>query len=173
MLVLSVARVHDMRLGRARDEAGRADLRMADDDDVRVVGAECERGVAQRLTLVDRGSGRPEGHRVGGEALRGELEARERARGGLVEQVHDEASPERRELLHLAVERPLEGARRVEDALGVGSGQVGDREQVTARLGAHDRPSGTCSSRTWSAPSVSSSSTRTRSSSAVGRFLPT
>ncbi len=54
VLVLAVAGVHDVRAGDVRDEVGRADLWMADDDDVRVVGADRDRGVLQRLALVDR-----------------------------------------------------------------------------------------------------------------------
>ena len=54
MLVLAVARVHDARVGQPRDESAAPDLRVADHDHVRVVGRERERGVLQRLALVDR-----------------------------------------------------------------------------------------------------------------------
>ena len=56
VLVLAVAGVHDMRVRYTRDELRRADLRMADDDHVGVVGAERDRRVLQRLALVDRGA---------------------------------------------------------------------------------------------------------------------
>ena len=58
MLVLAVAGVDDVRVGHARDELRRTDLRMPDDDHVGVVRAERERGVLQRLALVDRRAGR-------------------------------------------------------------------------------------------------------------------
>src|SRR5262245_64180612 len=130
MLVLPVAGVHDMGRGRRGDELRRADLRMTNDNDVWVVCAERERRVAERLTLVDRRAGRANGHRVRGEALRGELEARERARRGLVEEVHDESATKGGQLLHLAVERALERPRRVEDPIRVGARQVRDAEEM-------------------------------------------
>ena len=119
VLVLAVARVDDVRVRRSRDELRRADVRMADHDHVRVVRGERQRRVAQRLALVDGRAGRPQHHRVGGEPLRRELEAREGARRGLVEEVDDEPPAQRRQLLDLAVERALERAGGVEDSLGV------------------------------------------------------
>ena len=133
VLVLAVAGVDDVRLRHARDELRRADLRMADHDHVRVVGAERERGVLQRLALVHRRAGGLDAERVGGEPLRRELEARGRARRRLEEEVDDEPPLERRQLLHLAVERRLERARVAEQALDVVAGQVGDGDEVAAR----------------------------------------
>ena len=57
MLVLAVAGVHDTRIGVVRDELGGADLRVADDDHVGVVGRQRQRRVLQRLALVDRRAG--------------------------------------------------------------------------------------------------------------------
>src|SRR5947199_327110 len=54
MLMLPVAGIDDVRIGDACDELRRADLRMPDDDDVRVVRAERLRGVLQRFALVHR-----------------------------------------------------------------------------------------------------------------------
>ena len=65
MLMLAVAGVHDVRVGDARDELRRADLRVAQDDHVWVVGRERQRRVLERLALVDRRARRLQGHRVG------------------------------------------------------------------------------------------------------------
>ena len=53
VLVRPVSRVDDVRGRRMRDDVRRADVRVADDDDVGVVGADRQRGVLQRLALVD------------------------------------------------------------------------------------------------------------------------
>ena len=54
MLVLAVARVHDVRIGVRGDELCGADLGMAKNDHVRVVGRERQGRVFQRFALVDR-----------------------------------------------------------------------------------------------------------------------
>ena len=113
MLVLAVAGVDDVRRRvAARRGRGAPICGVADDDDVGVVGADRERRVLQRLALVDRRAGRLDRHHVGREALGGELEARGRPGRGLVEEVHDRAAAQRRQLLHLALERAGERARR-------------------------------------------------------------
>ena len=104
MLVSSVAGVHDVRIHVRRRRTARRRSRMPDHEHVRVVGRERERGVAERLALVDRGAGGAERHRVGRQALRRELEARERPRRGLVEEVDDRPTAERRKLLHVALD---------------------------------------------------------------------
>ena len=185
MLVLAVTRVDDVRAGHARDELRRADLRMTDHDHVRVVRTERDRGVLQRLSLVDR---RARGLHVEGvrrQALRSELEARRRPRRRLVEEVDDEPALQRRQLLHLAVERRLEGARGAEQPLHVVPRKVGDREQVASRRrtgrtqvvanetdGHRDSSSGVETSSTASTSSTSTSCTCIRSARAVGRFFP-
>ncbi len=133
MLVRPVARVDDVCTGDVRDELRRADVRVADDDHVRVVGSERERCVLQRLALVDGRARGLQRHRVGREPLRSELEARRRARRGLVEEIHDEAALQRRQLLQLAIERRGERAGGAEQALDVVALEVGDREQMPAR----------------------------------------
>jgi hypothetical protein len=133
VLVLAVPRVDDPRLGDARHELRRADLRVSQHDHVRVVGAERDRRVLERLALVDRGAGGLDRHRVRREPLRRELEARRRAGRGLVEDVDHEPAAQRRQLLHLAVERALERAGRPEQTLDVLAGQVADRDQVPRR----------------------------------------
>ncbi len=179
MLVLPVARVHDVRARVPRDEPGSADRGVADDDHVGVVGGERERRVLQRLALVHGRAGRSERHRVRREALGSELEARERARGGLVEEVHDGSPAQRRELLQLAVERGGQRFGGLEDPLDVRALEVGDREEVATRRrrapGAQtSRPSSPPSrSSTRSTSSTSRSSTWIRSPRAVGRFFPT
>ena len=133
VLVLAVAGIHDVRTGHVRNELRRTDLRVPDHDHVRVVCAERQRGVLQRLALVH---GRADGldvERVGRQTLRGELEARRRSRRRLVEEIDDEAPLQRRELLQLAIHGGGERARGAEQALDVVAGQVGDREQVAAR----------------------------------------
>ena len=190
MLVLAVAGVHDVRVGDRGDELRRADLRVADHDHVRVVGRERERGVLQRLALLDRGAARLHRHRVGREPLGGQLERRRGARRGLEEHVHDEPAAQRRQLLRVALLREREGVRGREQPLDVAAVEVADREQVAAarsRVGgssspgttlqrtvAHASPSSDSETRTTrSTSSTSSSCTWTRSPRAVGRFLPT
>ena len=179
VLMLSVARVHDVRVGEPRHELRRADRRMAHDDDVRLVRRERERRVLQRLALVYRRARGAEGHRVRRQALRRELEAGKRPRGRLVEEVHDRAAAERRQLLDLAIERRRERLRGVEHALDVTSLEVADREQMTPQgaqaVGAQAWPSssGSPTRYTPSRSSISTSSTWMRSPRPVGRFLPT
>ena len=130
MLVRPVPRVHDVRRRHVGDDLRRADVRVAEDDDVGVVGADRERRVLQRLALVHRGARRLDRHDVRGEPLRGELEARRRARRGLEEHVHDGPALERRELLHLAVERARERACEREEPLHVVLRQICDRDEM-------------------------------------------
>ena len=109
MLVLPVSGVDDVGVRHARDEIGSTDVRMTDHDHVRVVLGKRQRGVLQRLTLVDGRAGRSQRHRVGREPLRRQVEARERARRRLVEEIDDETATQRRQLLHLAVEGAGDG----------------------------------------------------------------
>jgi hypothetical protein len=124
MLVLAVPGVHDMGVGHVGDELRRSDVWVPDDDYVRVVRAEGQRGVLERLALVHGRPGGAQRHRVGRKPLRGEVEARERARGGLVEEVDHEASAQRRQLLHLPIQRPGHRARGAEDPVHVGALEV-------------------------------------------------
>ena len=133
VLVLAVACVHHVSLRMECDEIGRTDLRVANDDDVRVVAADRERGVLQRFPFVHGRAGGLDRHYVGGEALGGQLEARGRARGGLVEEIDDGAAPQGRQLLHLAVERAGEGPGEREQPLDVLPLEIGDRDQMAAR----------------------------------------
>src|SRR4029077_948249 len=130
MLMLAVPCVDDVRVGETWDELRRADLRVPDHDHVGVVRAERERGVLQRLALVHRGTRRLDRERVRREALRRELERGRRAGRGLVEEVDDQVALERRQLLHVAVERGLEGARGPEQALDVFAREVTDRKEM-------------------------------------------
>ena len=75
VLMLPVAGVHDVGVRHPCDEVRRPDLRVTDDDHVRVVGAERDRSVLERLPLVHRGPRRLNRHRVCGKPLCGELEA--------------------------------------------------------------------------------------------------
>ena len=58
---------------------------------------------------------------------------RRRARRGLEEEVDDRPAAERRQLLHLALERALEDARGREQPRDVVASEVADRDQVPAR----------------------------------------
>src|SRR5262249_40558595 len=144
-----------------------------------------ERRVLERLALVHRGADRLNVERVGGEALRRELEGRRRACRRLVEEIDDELALERRELLHLAVERRSERARGAEHALDVVAREVSDGDEMALRRRPrrmqvvrdetdHLPPSSAePTSSTASTSSTSMSCTWMRSSRAVGRFLPT
>ena len=103
MLVLAVAGVHDSCVGEPRHVPGGADLRVPEDDHVGVVGRERERGVLERLALVDGRPGGLERHRVRREALRRELEAGRRACRRLVEHVQDQPAAERGQFLVVAL----------------------------------------------------------------------
>ena len=186
MLVLAVTGVDDVRVGDVRDELRRADLRMPDDDHVRVVGAERERRVLQRFALVHGRAGGLDVERVGRQPLRSELEARRGTRRRLVEEVHDQPPLQRRQLLQLSLHRRAECARGPEQPLDVVACEVGHRDQVAARrrlrrpelvVDQADRhrisSSGEDTSRTLSTSSISTSCTWMRSVREVGRFLPT
>ena len=164
VLVLAVAGVHDGGARVARDQLRRADLRVPDDDRVRVVLRERQHGVLERLPLVDGRACGFQRHHVGREPLRRQLEAGRRAGRGLEEETEHQLPPQRRQLLVHPLERP----RGLEDPLDIVAGQVTDRKQVP-----HDFSSGAPTRRIRSAPSVSASSTWIRSLRAVGRFLPT
>ena len=56
VLVRPVACVDDVRRGRVGDDLRRADVRVAEDDDVGVVRADRQRRVLQRLALVHCGA---------------------------------------------------------------------------------------------------------------------
>src|SRR5262249_1127784 len=86
--------------------------------------------VLQRLALVDRRTGGLDRHRVRGEPLRGELEARGGAGRGLVKDVDDGLAAQRRQLLQLPLERALEATRGREQPLYVLALEVSDRDQV-------------------------------------------
>ena len=133
VLVLPVAGVDDVCVGHSCDELWRADLRMADDDHVRVVGAERDRRVLERLALVHRGTGRLDRHRVRRETFGRELERRRRPRGRFVEHIDHEPAFECRQLLHLALEGALECARCREQPLEVVARDVRNRNEVPRR----------------------------------------
>ena len=132
VLVLAVPGVDHVSICQPCHELGRSDRRVANHDHVRVVRAQRQRGVLERLTLVDGRARRAQGHGVGRQALRGEFEARQRPRRGLVEEVDDRAAAQCRQLLHVAVERPRQGAGSVEDPFDVLAHEIGHGQQMTA-----------------------------------------
>ena len=164
---------------RLRDPCGGADGGVADHDHVGVVGRERLHGVAQRLALVDARPGRLQADDVGREPLRRQLERRARAGRRLEEDGHDGAPAQGRHLLQVAVHDRLEALggvrgsarrrrgrdRRPRSGGGGAAGSSGDRAPQCSYLG--------WMSTTRSSSSTSISSTLTRSSRAVGRFLPT
>src|SRR5207248_5691755 len=128
---------------------------------------------------------RPRGPR---ETLGPELERRRRPRRRFVEHVDHEPAFGRRQLLHLALERALEGPRGREQPLEVVAWDVRYRDEVPLRwrrgrpqVLPHDldlphycvASSGDGTSRIRSTSSISTSCTWMRSSREVGRFLPT
>ena len=173
MLMRAVAGVHDRRPARAGDEPGSADVRVPDDDRRRLVGRKRQDGVLQRLPLVHRGARGPDRHRLCGQSLRRQLEARRGPRRGLVEERDHEPAGERRQLRGqlIAIDRgrgrgrSRGSARRRRDR--------GRRSRAGVAAQARVASSATFTSRTRSTPSVSSSCTWIRSLREVGRFLPT
>ena len=156
VLVLAVARVDHVGGRPLRRQLRRADLRVADHDDVGAVGVERADGVLERLALVHAGARALEAHRVGGEPLGGQLERRRGARGALEEDVDDRAPAQRGDLLDLARQHALEALRGVEDALDVVAAEVGHVDQVPLGRGHDPSP---LTSTTSSTSSVSSSRT--------------
>ncbi len=133
MLVLSVSGVDDVGVRHVRDELGRTDVRMADHDHIGVVLGKRQRSVLQRLALVDGRARRAKRHRVGREALRRQVEAREGSGRRLVEQIDHESAAKRGQLLDLAVERSCDRGGSPEEAVDGVSVEIGDPEQMTAR----------------------------------------
>ena len=76
VLPLAVAGIDDRRVRIPGDELRRADLRVPDDDCVRVVRRQRQHRVLERLALVQRRAGCLQRHHVRGELLGRELEAR-------------------------------------------------------------------------------------------------
>ena len=175
VLVLAVAGVDHRRRGPAGDQLRRARVGMADHDRLGRVGGEGRDRVPQRLALVDRGAGGLDRDDVGGEPLRGELERGAGPGARLVEEADDRAPAQGRHLLDVAPPDLGEARRALHDPLDVGALEVLDRQQVphlSSSVAAPDA-AGTASIVTSSVSSVSSRRTKTRSSRAVGRFLPT
>ena len=115
MLVLAVAAVDDVGIDVAGEQARRALLLAAHDDEVGVHGVERLARVGERLAFF-RGARRGgEVDDVGGHALARNLEARARACGRLEEEIDDRAAAQRGQLLDGAVVDLLEAARRVEN----------------------------------------------------------
>ena len=170
VLVLAVAGVDDRGTGPAGDHLGRAGVGVADHDRGRVVGGQGGDRVLQRLALVDRGAGRLDRDQVGGEPLGGELEGAAGAGARLVEERDDGAAAQGRDLLDVAAADLGEALGAVEDRFDLLAGELLDRQQV---LHAFTSTGWGSEIVTWSTASISSRRTLTRSSRAVGRFLPT
>ena len=126
VLVLAVAGVDDRGARVAGDELRRADLRVADDDRVRLVRRQRQHGVLERLALVERRAGRLQRHHV-----RDSLFA---ASSKLDEVRVEDSKKSVRTSLPRSVgsfsSTPASAPRGLEDPLDVVAGQVGDRDQM-------------------------------------------
>ena len=130
VLVLAVAGVDDRRRAPARDELRRTGPRGAQDYRIRLVGAQGEDGVLQRLALLDARSARREVHDVGGQALGRELEGAAGPRGRLIEEVQHHPAPQRGNLLDLTVGHLSEALGLGDDALDRAAVEVLYRQEV-------------------------------------------
>jgi len=117
----------------AREEVRGARTLVANDDRVRRHRHEVLPGVEERLALRDRRARRREGDRVGRKPALGDLEREARARGVLEEEVRDELSAERRDLLDGALVDLAHRLGRVEDEPDVVLGDRLDVEKVFSR----------------------------------------
>ena len=170
VLVAAVARIDDARLGVGGEHLAGARRWVTQHDDVGAVGRQSDGGVLEALRLLEGRSARLQGDGVGRETLGGQVEAGRGPRGGLPEEVDDSAAAQRRHLLDVALEDGQEALRGVEQQLDLLAAEVLHRDQIA--LGHGHTPSRRART-TSSTPSLSTSRTLMRSSSAVGRFLPT
>ena len=139
VLVRPVAGVHDGAREVPREKVRRARARVADHDGVRRHRHEVPSRVEERLALGDGRPDRRERDRVGREAPLGDLEREPRPRGVLEEQVRDELSAQRRDLLDRALVDLAHGLGGVEDEADVVLGDPVDVEEVLLRKGATGR----------------------------------
>ena len=173
VLVHAVAGVDDRCGHPARQAVRCAGRAVPDHDRIDAHRLDRLRGVLQALALLNRRPGYAEVHDVGGEALRGKLERRPRARRRFVEEVHDGLASQRRVLAHDPRPVRLEGRRGCQHAFDPFGVEIPDRQQVTDHRAASSAVSPTAPSSTPSSPSSSAIFTRTSSLRPVGTFLPT
>ena len=110
-------------------------------------------------------------HRVGREALLGELERDARARRRLEEQVHDRRAAQRRDLLDRPLADLLERLRGVEDEANLIAREVLETEQILPERPHHDLSAAATITASFS--SSSDTKTSTRSPAATSTVLPT
>lgn len=108
VLVLAIATVDHVGVHVLRQDARRALLLAAHDDEIAVHGIERLGGIGQGLALGGRRARSREVDDVTGKALAGDLEARARARRGFEEEVDDGAAAQGGELLDRAIVDLLE-----------------------------------------------------------------
>src|ERR1041385_2536746 len=172
MLVLPVAGVDDIGADPLSQELGRAARSVADHDHVDPHRLEIAGGVHQGLALGEGRGARRDVHRVGAQALLGELERDPGPGGGLEEEIDDGLAAKRGHLLDGALADFLERLGGVEDEPDLPGGQRLQPDQVLPE----PRPGPTGPPRTssaWSRPSSSFTATSTRSSGTVVTASPT
>src|SRR2546430_4745539 len=162
VLVLAGGGVDDVGANAVAEELRGSRRRMPDHHHVDPHRLEVLRGVDERLALLHRAAGRGHVHRVGREALFGELEGDARTGGGLEEQVDDGLAAQGGHLLDGALGYFLERLGGVEDEADLLGGEGLQPNQVLAERGRHPSPPPLTRS-TASRPSSSSTSASTRS----------
>ena len=130
VLVRAVPGVQHVTPDPLRQLERRAGRGVADHDRVRPHRLQRERRVLQGLALRHAGPARGEVDHVRRQSLRRELEGDPRPGGVLVEQVHDGASAQRRDLLDHARADLAEGLGGVEDPDHVLRGHIVHRQEV-------------------------------------------
>ena len=139
MLVRAVAGVDDVRLDALGEELRRAGRAVADHDHVDPHRLEIARRVDERLALRHARPRRGDVHRVGRQALFGELERDARARRRLEEQVDDRRAAQRRHLLDRPLADLLERLGGVENQLNLLAAQRLEPQEILAERRASRR----------------------------------
>src|SRR2546425_222457 len=163
VLVLAVAGVDDVGANAVAEELRGSRRRMPDHHHVDPHRLEVLRGVDERLALLHRAAGRGHVHRVGREALFGELEGDARTGGGLEEQVDDGLAAQGGHLLDGSLGHFLERLGGIEDEPDLLGGEVLQPDQVLAEHGGHPSPPRPLTRSTPSPPSSSPTNTPNRS----------
>ena len=184
MLVLAVARVNDACRRMLGNDARCARMLVADDDHVDLVRVERFHRIDEAFALHRARGGAAKIQAVARKALLCQLKRRARARGRLVEHVHDREALERGDLLDLALIDLGQRFGRLENRHDVGIGILIDVDEmlVFESHTTYSPPSGAACARspgfisrisTADVPSTSSRNRRTFSSRDEGTFLPT
>src|SRR5262249_23928768 len=139
VLVRAVSGVHDGARQLAGQQLGGPGRRVTDNDHVGTHRGNVLRGVDEALALARARSACGEVDDVGRQPFPRDLERGARARGRLVEEVHDRLAAERRDFLDLAPGDLLERRGSVDQQDDLARLEVAHREQILAGP-AHARP---------------------------------